>query len=121
MAKSIRMENLHLARHLCDGLGNLAAALAPITNEAALIKMGQGKKAITDVMARDIEQMLGVPCGWMDRNNEGLIRLTALDHELFKQVSLLSDEAKKSLFEFISHSCRFEDRATKKVGRGGEG
>ena len=51
MAKSIRMENLHLARHLCDGLGNLAVTLAPITNEAALIKMGQGKNAITDVMA----------------------------------------------------------------------
>lgn len=44
MTPSLRTANLHLTRHLCDGLGKLAAQLNSVTNEAALIKMGQEKK-----------------------------------------------------------------------------
>ena len=101
MTLTLRTTNLHLTRHLCDGLGNLAAALDSITNEAALIRMGQEKKAITDTMARNIEQKLGLPSNWMDRDNESLIRMTALDYEIHKQTSLLPEEAKRALLVFI--------------------
>lgn len=102
MAPDMRTTNLHLARHLCDGLGKLAAALGPATNEAALIKMGQGKKAISDAMARDIEEKLGLPSGWMDRDNEGLMKMESLDYALCKQILLVNENAKKGLLNFIS-------------------
>ncbi len=102
MTLSLRTTNLRLTRHLCDGLGKLAVALNSVTNEAALIKMGQEKKTITDTMARDIEQILELPSNWMDRDNESLIRMTSLDYEIHKQASLLPEEAKKGLLAFIS-------------------
>jgi hypothetical protein len=102
MAPDIRATNLYLARHLCDGLGKLAAALGPATNEAALIKMGQGKKAVSDAMAKDIEEKLGLPSGWMDRDNEGLMKIESLDYALCKQILSLNDNAKKGLLSFVS-------------------
>ena len=102
MAPDIRTTNLHLARHLCDGLGKLAATLGPATNEAALIKMGQGKKAISDAIARDIEEKLGLPSGWMDRDNEGLMKIEPLDYALCKQILSLNHNAKNGLLSFVS-------------------
>lgn len=102
MAPDIRTTNLHLARHLCDGLGKLAATLGSATNETALIKMGQGKKAISDAMARDIEEKLGLPSGWMDRDNEGLMKIERLDYALCKEILSLNENAKKGLLSFVS-------------------
>jgi hypothetical protein len=102
MSLELRAQNLHLARHLCGGLGNLAKELVPETNEAALIKMGQGKKEISDATAQLIEQRLGLPAAWMDRDNEILIRISAQEYAIHKRVSVLPEEAKQSLLILIS-------------------
>lgn len=102
MPLELRARNLHLARHLCDGLGKLATKLDPETNEAALIKMGQGQKEITDSTSQLIEQRLGLPAAWMDRDNESLIRMSAEEYAIHKRVLALSEEAKQSLLILIS-------------------
>lgn len=76
--------------------------IAGVTNEAALIKMGQGKKAMSDAMAKDIEEKLRLPTGWMDRDNEGLIKMESLEYALCKQILLVNEKAKKGLLSFVS-------------------
>lgn len=102
MPLELRVQNLHLARHLCDGLYRLATELAPETNEAALIRMDQGKKEITDTTSQLIEQKLGLPAAWMDRDNKSLIRMSAQEYAIHKRVSALPEEAKRGLLIFIS-------------------
>jgi len=102
MSQSRRAQNLHLARHLCDGLGNLVAELAPSTNEAELIRMGQGKKDITNAVSQTIEQRLNLPPEWMDRDNEGLLKMSPLDYAIHKKISLLPGEAKEALLAFVA-------------------
>lgn len=102
MPQNIRIKNLHLARHLSDGLGKLAAVLGNATNEAALIKMGQGKSPISDDLASIIEMKLELPRGWMSRDNGKLIQMESVDAAIHKQIAPLSEETKKSLLSLLS-------------------
>lgn len=100
---TIRQQNLYLARYFFEGLGNLAKELSPLTNEAALIRMGQGKAEITDQMAREIEKQLDLPVGWMDRDNDSILRtLTSTDYTVLRLVMPLSHQAKEGLVSLLS-------------------
>lgn len=98
----IRSINLHLLSHLYGALWKLADELEPITNQAALIRMRQGEKEITDEMARRIEEKLALPGNWMDRDNHELIRMSALDYRISKKVLTLTEKEKCGLDAFIS-------------------
>ncbi|GAB3542868.1 hypothetical protein GCM10027343_15580 [Noviherbaspirillum agri] len=100
---SIRSKNLILARSLFGGmLRGVTEALDSVINQTTLIKMGQGEKEITDSMARRIEQLLGLPINWMDRDNERLLRMSLLDYEVYEQISLMPESAKKALGAFLT-------------------
>lgn len=101
MPSDIRTRNLHLARHLSGGLGNLAKALAAETNETALIKMGQGEKEIPNSISRSIEEKLSLPSAWMDRDNELLIGMSPLDYALHQEMSALPEQTRRALLTFI--------------------
>lgn len=98
----IRTRNIFVLRHLYDGLGKLAKELVPIANEAALKKMDQGKKEISDEIARKIERKLGLPDNWMDRENDRLLTMSELDYRIFKKISSMTDDKKRNLESFIS-------------------
>ena len=100
--KNIRNKNISVLRHLYDGLGKLAVELAPLVNEASLIKMGQGQKELTEQMAREIEAKLKLPNNWMDRENDELLLMSALDYRLFMKISLMENDRKRSLEILIS-------------------
>lgn len=102
MSSDIRIRNLHLARHLSGGLGNLTKELAVKTNETALIKMGQGEKEIPNSISRSIEEKLGLPSSWMDRDNELLIGMSPLDYAIHQEVSALPEQTKHALLTFIA-------------------
>lgn len=99
---SIRAINLSLLTYLYEHLYILAGELEPITNKAALIRMRQGEKEITDEMARRIEEKLALPGNWMDRDNHELIRMSALDYRISKKVLTLTEKEKCGLDAFIS-------------------
>jgi hypothetical protein len=89
-------------RYFYEGLGNVAKALEPLTNEAALIKMGQGKVEVTDDMAMNIENKLGLPAGWMDRDNEMILRrMTENDYDLLRVIANIPQESKTALISFL--------------------
>lgn len=102
MTSDLRKRNLNLARHLCDGLGNLATELTSVTNEAALIRMGQGKKEIANSMSKAIEEKLGLPPAWMDRDNEYLIRMSQQEYAIHEKVSMLSEKSRQGLLSVLA-------------------
>lgn len=92
-----RNSNITLLRHVYDGLGNLARAIAPITNENSLMKMGRGDQEISDEVARKIEEKLSLPRNGMDRDNDAPIKMSALEYQIYKKISLMTEEKKCSL------------------------
>lgn len=102
MISEVRSANIRILRHIHSGLGNLAREISQITNEAALIKMGQGEKEMPDIMARSIEKKLGLPTNWMDRDNDEIIKMSELDYQIYKKILIMSDKKKSSLDAFIS-------------------
>jgi hypothetical protein len=67
-----------------------------------MFKMGQGEKEITDEVARSIEEKLNLPENWMDRNNEALMKMSALDYRIYKNIASMTEEKKCSLEKLIS-------------------
>jgi len=84
-------------RHIYDGLGKLANELHPIANEADLIKMGQGKKEISDTMASRIEENLSLTREWMSRDNERFITLDEQNYRLISKIMALPEEKRHEL------------------------
>lgn len=102
MTSDLRKRNLYLARYLYDGLGKLATELTSVTTQAELIRMGQGKKKITNSMSKAIEEKLELPPAWMDRDNEYLIRMSPQEYAIHKKVLMLSAEGRRSLLSFLA-------------------
>lgn len=100
--RNLRSRNLITLRYLYDGLGKLAKLLDPIANEAALIKMGQEKKEISDETSRKIEEVLGLPKNWMDRENDQLIMMSELDYRIVKKIMSMADDKKRGLEKLLS-------------------
>lgn len=102
MNLGIRQKNLYLLRYFHEGLANVVIALKPLANEAALIRMGQGKAPISDNMARDIESKLDLPKGWMDRDNEMILKqMTAEEYDLVRAVVNIPEDCKAALIAFF--------------------
>lgn len=98
MNLGLRQKNLYLLRYFHEGLGNVAKALEPIVNESALIRMGQGKAEFSDDMARNIETKLGFPKGWMDRDNEMILRqMTCEEYDLVRSIVDVREDCKIAL------------------------
>lgn len=101
MSLENRMKNLYLLRFFYETMGSVAKELNGIANESALIRMGQGKKEVSDATARSIESRLGLPEGWMDRDNEKILRMSPTDHQLLLRAALLPEAKKRALIEFL--------------------
>lgn len=98
-----RQNNLYLTRYLFEGLGNVAKLLAPRANESALIRMGQGKAEISDEMARAIEEKLGLPRGWMDRDNDMLLRkLSPIHYQLVTHIKNMPEKQLQTLLDYFT-------------------
>lgn len=102
MNLGLRQKNLYLLRYFHEGLGNFAKVLEPIANEAALIRMGQGKAELSDDMARNIETNLDLPKGWMDRDNEMILkRMTSDEYDLVRALVDMPEDCKTTLITFL--------------------
>jgi hypothetical protein len=113
METSIRQKNLFLTRYLYETLSNVSKKVKAVTNEAALVKMGQGKKSITDAIAREIESQLSLQVGWMDRDNDRLVRsLPTLDYEIAVRLHCLSQDEKEKLLAYVTTKQRNARQAT---------
>jgi hypothetical protein len=75
---------------------------AVISNAAYLSKMATGDMEITDRKARAVEKELGLPVGWMDRDNVAFLKTPADDYSLLQVLTTLRSEAKPHLERFIA-------------------
>lgn len=101
---SIRSENLRLIRLMNHTHVNTAEKLkSVVSNECKLSDLTNDKKPTDDYTARGIENVLGLPIGWLDRDNMKIIKsMSQMDFELVQKLSKLSDEAKDGLSKFIA-------------------
>ncbi|TNC80196.1 MAG: hypothetical protein C9356_14815 [Oleiphilus sp.] len=102
MPRTIRSINLDLIRWLKGGQKPTAEKLAHVLNANYVSKMATGDKPISDETAREIERSLSLPNGWLDRDNEQIIRMANPDYELLVSIRDKSEAAKKSLARFIN-------------------
>jgi plasmid maintenance system antidote protein VapI len=103
MTMTIRRKNLMIARALYSGkLDNLSKAFGPSMSVAALSRMSTGDTDITDTIARRIEQKLELAEFWLDRDNEALLRMSYIDHQVHQQTTHLPDDKKQHLIALLS-------------------
>lgn len=98
----IRIANLLLLRHLCGSNAALVTALSPTIKAVSLKGMFGGNTTITDEIARAIEETVYLPIGWMDRDNEGVIRMGTMDYEIHRRIATLPPKEKERLQSLIS-------------------
>ncbi len=97
-----RVRNLDMIRWMSGGHEPLTKRLSAISNWTYISKMIHGQKEITDHTAREIERVLKLQQGWMDRDNLGLVRMSNLDYQIQAAMKLASDERKSGLLRFLS-------------------
>jgi len=103
MARTTRSTNLDLIRWMNFGHENTAKLLSSvISNAAYLSKMATGDMEITDRRARSIEKELGLPLGWMDRDNVAFLKTPKDDYSLLQAIARLPSEAKVHLEKFAT-------------------
>lgn len=102
MARTTRSTNLDLIRWLNYGHEKTAEKLAGLTNANYLSKMATGDMAIGDHEAREIERILTLPVGWMDRDNTAMLAMTPTEFELYQLVKQYPDETKVALVGFLA-------------------
>lgn len=96
---SRRARNLNLAKDM--GLmrqNDLAELLQHIVqNKAYFSEMCLGKREIETSQARQIEEQMNLPTGWLDRDNLALLRMSKLEGEIHFSVSKLPREKQEAL------------------------
>ena len=102
MTRTTRSRNLDLIRWLHFGHESTAKLLAPVTNANYLSRMATGEMEITDRKARSIERASALPPEWLDRDNIEILKMSSVDHQLCKLISMLSDKKKVSLLQFLA-------------------
>jgi hypothetical protein len=107
MPRTIRSTNLDLIRWLKGGQKPTAEKLAHLLNANYVSKMATGDMPISDETAREIERSFSLPKGWLDRDNEQIIRMTNPDYEVLVSIQDKSEAAKKSLSRFIDELQKF--------------
>ncbi len=90
----VRAENISLLRHLNGGHEPLAKKLNGIVNWNYLSKMCLGDMPVEDSVARQSEQRLNQPAGWLDRQIRPILNATDEDWLLISQILALPPEAK---------------------------
>ncbi|MDP1682979.1 MAG: hypothetical protein Q8L39_14555 [Burkholderiales bacterium] len=104
MLTTIRSKNLDLIRWLNFGHKNTAKKLSSLTNENYISKMATGDMAISDYDARQIEKILSLPDGWMDRDNIALLSMSDVDFKINTRLSSQPQTAKDGLLIFLESS-----------------
>ncbi len=99
--KSTRATNLNLLRHLWGGAGNLAKKLVSHTNGSYISEMARGKRPIDDLDAQQIEHLLKLPSGWLDRDHELIFALSNEDHALWEILHKLPVSKKTALLQLL--------------------
>lgn len=102
MPRTIRSRNLDLIRWLNSGHQPVVKKLIGLTNSAYISQMALGERPIETSNARSIETLLGMPKGWMDRDNVAIIQMQELDYALHEKVARLSEEGKKGLLALLT-------------------
>tara|TARA_R110001592_G_scaffold121_1_gene671 strand:- start:1065 stop:1382 length:318 start_codon:yes stop_codon:yes gene_type:complete len=100
---STRSENLKLIRLMNYTHEHTAEKLkSVVSNECKLSDLTNDKRPTDDHTARGIEKVLGLPKGWLDRDNMEIIKsMSQIDFDLVQKLSNISDEAKVGLYKFI--------------------
>ena len=99
-----RSENMDLLRKLNGGHNRAAKKLASVTNSSYISKMSYGEMEISDHQAREIEKILQLPCGWMDRDNALLLKIGETEFKILSQLITQPLLAKEGLLSFLSAS-----------------
>ena len=102
MPKTTRSKNVDLIRWLNNGHENTVKRLKYVTNSTYLSKMALGDMDVGDRKARSIERSLGMPVGWLDRDNVAALNMSADEFELLQRLSSLQPEARTALLQFLS-------------------
>ncbi|MAZ10699.1 hypothetical protein [Limnobacter sp. UBA3528] len=69
---------------------------------AYVSEMAIGLRDISDSEARQIEDLMFLPAGRLDRSNIDVLQMDVLDFELYCQLKSLSVCSKESLLKFLS-------------------
>jgi len=104
MPISLRSRNLDLIRGIFHGHQSVLKQLAGFTNSTYLSQMAWGKRPIDDAQARTIESKMGLPKGWMDRDNIRALHTSDSDYTLCEKVVRLPDAKKQALLALLSES-----------------
>jgi hypothetical protein len=104
MPRTIRSINLDLIRWLNHGHTNTAKTLSSLTNENYISKMATGDREISDNDARQIEKILSLPYGWMDRDNISMLSMSEVDFKIYAHLNSQSQSAKNGLLAFLEAS-----------------
>jgi hypothetical protein len=102
MPRTTRSANLALAGHLNDGVTNTANRLAGLTNRTYVSTMMSGDREISDYDARQIEKLLALPEGWMDRDNVAMLGMGKVDFDIYSRLSGKPDAAKAGMLAFLA-------------------
>lgn len=113
MPRTTRSENLDLIRHLNITHKNTATKLAGVTNENYIGKMARGEMEIIDYDARKIEKVLGLPDGWMDRDNLALLNMSKVDFAIYSCLRGQSETAKEGLVGFLMAATKINPESTR--------
>jgi hypothetical protein len=101
MAQSVRSRNLDLLRWLYGTHKAMSKKLSRIANPAYLSEMATNKRQIGNGTAREIEETLDLPVGWMDRDNVALLLMPTVDSQIHTAIADCSEPAKAGLLQFL--------------------
>jgi hypothetical protein len=101
MPTTTRSNNLDLVRWMKGGHKPTAKLMSDFTNESYVSEMATGQRPIGDVCAKNIERAVGLPPGWLDRDNERVLTMNSADYQLFQLASGLSKTSKEAVVNFF--------------------
>jgi plasmid maintenance system antidote protein VapI len=121
MLKKKRARNLGFIRWMSGGHKTTAKKMTHITNPCYVSKMINGEKAISDSTARKIENAFGLPELWLDRDNEGLIKISSDGVRLLpEEIPLIQQDKLRATrcrnLDMIRWMCGGQNCVAKKLG-----
>jgi len=96
-----RSDNLRLLRAYMNAHQDNFVAMLGIGSQSNYSKMETGDSLLDEVAARRIESDLGLPIGWLERNNGDAIFLSNDEFQLIKAIRQSPPEATLALTEAV--------------------
>jgi hypothetical protein len=69
--------------------------------------MASGDREITDLEAKQIERILALPDGWMDREHLAMFGMSRVDYDIYSTISAKSERLSSDFWDFLPMAAKY--------------